>query len=264
MNGLTIQFLLSLFLEEHRLFSQTDTRKEINPASETVEEPVTHVPGFPHLSCGWILRIYSIDERSLQLMVPHHPDALLDDPAVLAANATDDYMPYWAYLWPAAIHMARSVLKSQWAEGTRVLELGCGVGLVGISALAAGCQVTLTDYDVMSVAVAKRNAELNGFTDFQACTLDWRSPPPDRYPVIFGCDITYEQRNHAPILDLVQQLLEPEGVCWLADGGRAVSADFWNLARSRNFEVTIRNEDGERIESPGIHYQLFELRHRVS
>ncbi len=245
---------------EFRLDGSVDTRKEINPALEPAATVLAQLPGLPSLSCGWILRNYFLEGRELKLMVPHQPDALLDDPAVRAANAQDDYMPYWAYLWPAALIMAKAVLKSGWPAGTQVLEVGCGVGLVGLSALAAGCRVSLTDYDVMAVEIARQNAELNGFSDFRAFPLDWRSPPPERYPVIIGCDVTYEQRNHASILGLLEKVLEPDGVCWLADGGRAVSTDFWTLSKDRNFEITTRNAVGEEIERPGIHYQLFELR----
>jgi 2-polyprenyl-3-methyl-5-hydroxy-6-metoxy-1,4-benzoquinol methylase len=241
-----------------------DTRKEINPALEPATKVLAELPGLPNLSCGWILRTYQVADRELKVMVPYRPDALLDDPAVRAANAEDDYMPYWAYLWPAALIMAKAVLQSGWPAGTRVLELGCGVGLVGLSALAAGCRVSLTDYDVMAVEIARHNADLNGFSDFLAFPLDWRSPPPERYSVVMGCDVTYEQRNHSPILDLLEKVLEPDGVCWLADGGRAVSTGFWTLCNDRGFDVITRNAMGEEIERPGIHYQLFELRKKRS
>ena len=153
-----------------------DTRKEINPALESGATALSQLPGLPALSCGWVLRCYSLEGSELKLMVPHQPDALLDDPAVRAANVDDDYMPYWAYLWPAAILMGQSILNSGWPAGTRVLEVGCGVGFVGLSALAAGCHVSLTDYDAVAVEVARHNADLNGFTNYRAFPLDWRTP----------------------------------------------------------------------------------------
>jgi predicted nicotinamide N-methyase len=239
-----------------------DIRKEINPALDVCTSPAFDGSGLPELPCGWVLRDYQIGDRELQLIVPSKPDELLDDPAVRAANDSDDYMPYWAYLWPSAIPMANAVLKSRWPAGTHVLELGCGVGLVGIAALAAGYRVDLTDYDVTSVAAARRNAEINGFSSFDAYQLDWRTPPVAKFPVVLGCDLTYEQRNHAPILNLLESVLEPDGCCWLADGGRTVSEQFWNLAVSRGFTVTIRDAEFNEIPRPGIHYQLFELRRR--
>lgn len=49
----------------------------------------------------------------------------------------------------------------------RVLDLGCGSGVVGIVAarLAEGTQVWLTDADAAAVALARKNLELNGITN---------------------------------------------------------------------------------------------------
>jgi predicted nicotinamide N-methyase len=237
-----------------------DTRREINPANEAATALACDTSQLPPLPCGWTVREYSFEARTLKLTIPDRPDALLEDPEVLAANDRDDYMPYWAYLWPAAIYMSKAVMDADWPVGTRVLELGCGVGLVGVAARAKGCQVTMTDYDAKSVIVAKHNARLNGFDDVDVFELDWRTPPQATYPVILGCDLLYEQRNLLPILDLMETMLEPGGVCWLADGGRSVAHQFWYLARERGYAVSMRDSEGREIMTPGFHYQLFELR----
>ena len=236
-----------------------DTRREINPALEPASSLVCDTSQLPSLSCGWSVREYQFGDRTLKLTVPDRPDALLEDPDVLAANHRDDYMPYWAYLWPAAIYMSKAVMRADWLAGTRVLELGCGVGLVGVAARAKGCRVVMTDYDAKSVVVAQHNARLNGFDDVEARELDWRVPPKETYPVILGCDLLYEQRNHLPILELLEVMLEPGGICWLADGGRNVAHQFWYLARERGYAVTMRDTEGRELMQPGLHYQLFEL-----
>lgn len=238
----------------------SDTRREINPALELASSLDCDTSHLPPLPCGWTTREYSLNEYTLKLTLPDRPDALLEDSEVLAANDRDDYMPYWAYLWPAAIHMSKAVLKADWPAGTRVLELGCGVGLVGVAARVKGCQVVMTDYDGKSVAVAQHNARLNGFEDVETRELDWRTPPNESYAVILGCDLLYEKRNLLPILDLLELMLEPGGTCWLADGGRSVAHQFWYLARERGYFVTMRDTEGHEIMTPGFHYQLFELR----
>ena len=67
---------------------------------------------------------------------PEHSDRLLDEPAVLAAFETDEYMPYWADLWPAARMLAKVIMQDTWMPGTQALEVGCGLGLPGIVALS--------------------------------------------------------------------------------------------------------------------------------
>jgi predicted nicotinamide N-methyase len=218
------------------------------------------IPGLPDIPFGWTEAEFLVRDHSFRLWVPFRPDSLLDSPEVLSANMKDDYMPYWAYLWPAALQIADSILRSHWPRGTRVLELGCGLGLVGIAALAAGYRVSMTDYDANAITTAKMNAALNGFPDAQAFVMDWRSPPESSYPVIIGCDVTYESRNHAPILDLMDRMLDPHGFCWIADGGRNAAPEFVELARNRGFLVSIRDHAGEETSQAGLNYVLLEIR----
>ncbi len=91
---------------------------------------------------------------TVRLLRPCDPDLLLDDPLVTDWNQHDDYMPYWAYLWPAAYILADRVarepkLKQQRAQSddAGVLEIGCGLGLAGLVAVACGLHVQFTDYD---------------------------------------------------------------------------------------------------------------------
>ena len=78
------------------------------------------------------------------MWVPADPDTLLDDPAVRARNVAEDYMPYWAWVWPSSPPMAELVRRAGWLRGTEALELGSGLGMVGVAAGLAGLQVTFT------------------------------------------------------------------------------------------------------------------------
>lgn len=236
-----------------------DTHRELRPAVKSEVQTGQLVPELPEIPFGWTEAVVRLMDRSFRLMVPFRPDSLLDSAEVLSANQLDDYMPYWAYLWPAALQIGESILRSNWPRNTRILELGCGLGLVGITGLAAGYRVSLTDYDDSAIATAKLNARLNGFPDAEAFVLDWRSPPAMSYPVIIGCDVTYESRNHLPILNLIDRMLEPDGFCWIADGGRHAAPAFVELARTRGFRVRIRDLGGVEISVPDLNYVLLEI-----
>lgn len=47
-------------------------------------------------------------------------------------------------------------------EGEKVLEIGCGSGVVSIHCANNGCKVTCGDINPKAVALARRNAEANG------------------------------------------------------------------------------------------------------
>ncbi len=165
-----------------------------------------------------------IDDRTIYLDRPGESDRLLDHPAVRAAFAADEYMPYWTDLWPAARMLAKYLLRQPWPAGLRTLEIGCGLGLPGIAALAQGLRMTFSDYDATAVRVAADNAHLNGFHDFETLQLDWRYPPDDvTWPLILGADLIYEIRNVASLVALVKKLLAADGVCLLTDQDRVPS-----------------------------------------
>lgn len=113
-----------------------------------------------------------IDDRTFVLYRPKDSDKLLDHPAIHAAFAADEYMPYWADLWPAARMLAKFLLRETWPPGLHALEIGCGLGLPGIAALAQGFHVTFSDYDATAVQAAADNARANGFQDFDTLVMD--------------------------------------------------------------------------------------------
>src|SRR3954469_10523451 len=64
-----------------------------------------------------------IGDLSLTLVRPEEPESLLDEDAF----ADDEFLPYWAELWPAGLALARALPDD--LAGVRVVELGCGLGV---------------------------------------------------------------------------------------------------------------------------------------
>lgn len=193
----------------------------------------------PPIAGGWATKDYRVGTCSLTLTLPAQPDALLDDPEVLAAHEIDGYMPYWGYLWPTSLETAAALLREAWPPNTTFLELGAGIGVSGLAALSAGLPVTFSDYDQQAVRLALFNARQNGFAAARGLMLDWRNPGREKFSLIVGCDVIYEVRNHAPILDVLEAMLDPNGVCWITDPGRHQADPFVQQAKARGFSVTL-------------------------
>jgi predicted nicotinamide N-methyase len=170
-----------------------------------------------------------IEDRTFVIYRPGDSDKLMEHPAVQAAFAADEYLPYWADLWPAARMLAKAILREPWAEhqarlgSLNALEIGCGLGLPGVAALAMGLPVTFSDYDATALRFAADNAEANGFFDFKTLQLDWRHPPAEQFPVLLASDLIYEVRNVAPLVALIQKVMRPDGFCLLTDQDRVPS-----------------------------------------
>ncbi|HWE38163.1 MAG TPA: methyltransferase [Isosphaeraceae bacterium] len=159
---------------------------------------------------------------------PGDPDRLLNDPRVLELNDRDDYMPYWAYLWPGAYLLAEAVAREPWPGGDiEVLEIGCGVGLAGLVALACGLRVHFTDYDAAPLGMVARGASASGFdpSRYRASTLDWREPSEGRHPVILGADVLYERRLVPLVVGVIDTMLAPGGLALLAGPYRVATED---------------------------------------
>lgn len=208
--------------------------------------------------------------RSLKLVRPADPDVLLDDPAVLARNDRDDYMPYWAYLWSASTMLAEAVARC-WGEAPspspEILELGCGLGLGGLAAMSLGYRVCFSDYDPAALEFVGRSVRENGLPAdrFSTHLLDWRSLPDARFDRIIAADVLYERRLVPLVAEVLARMLAQGGEALIATPRRASAEDFPNaVARvgltSRAEEVSTVDETGapqrgtvyrvERVESP--------------
>lgn len=206
-----------------------------------VERLVPYPPAeLPVLPGGWTTRTFTVAGRNFSLTIPATPDALLDEPEVQAAHDRDGYMPYWSYLWPTSLEMAKALLETTWPPGLPTLEIGAGLGLAGLAGLAAGLEVTFSDYDQQSVRLALSNARDNGYPQASGIRLDWRTPPRMQFPLILGCDVIYELQNHAPILNLLEVMLTADGAAWMADPGRHQADAFLQAARERKFQIEHR------------------------
>jgi len=220
-------------------------------------EPLPDIPG------GWSTREVDLGIRRVQLTLPGSPDAFLDDPSVQAANRESDYMPYWSYLWPAAIQMGRLIASEPWTEGERSLEIGTGVGLAGIGGMIAGLDVTFSDYDRTAIQTARRNAFQNGLGPAphkaMDVVLDWRDMAAmklDPFPVILGCDVLSEPATLEPVLHLLDALLTRDGVCWIGDPGRQYLPEFCDRLADRGYRIELRDETGRPVTT----YELSSFR----
>ncbi len=220
------------------------------------------LPPLPNLPGGWGSEEFSSGGRSLSLLRPRTPDALLDDPDVIRAHQKNGYMPYWGYVWPSVHKMIALLDRAPWPVGSEVLELGAGTGIVGLAAEVRGDRVVYSDYDPTSCLLCRYNSVANGFRDPESLCLDWRTPVDRQFPVLLGCEVTYERPNHALLLDVINKMLAPGGVCWLGEPGRYWSSFFFDDARAR-FSVRVIDEAGRELTAPRSDaFQIYEIRFR--
>lgn len=219
---------------------------------------------------GYPVRKREIDVggRTFTILGPANYESLVDDPRVVERFARDEFMPYWAEFWPAARVLAEEVAR--WpdvrghAERPLVLEIGCGLGLIGLVALARGYRVVLSDYDDDALAFVRASAERNGLPGPETRFIDWREHyaalRPDR---ILAAEVLYERRNLDPLAHFVAEHLAPGGRALICDNFRSVADGFPEAARNAGLHVTTRS--AEWALNPGrrpARARIFDVRHR--
>jgi predicted nicotinamide N-methyase len=172
--------------------------------------------------------VVGVHGRELRLLRPRDSEALLDEHAFEA----EEFLPYWADLWPSALALARAV-ASRVLGGRRVVELGCGLGLPSIVAASCGARVLAVDWSAAAVAMAAGNAERNRVR-LDTLVASWAAPEPivERGPfdLVLASDVLYEERNVLPLLEALDTLVGPAGEVWLTDPRRRHTPAFLELA----------------------------------
>ncbi|MFN8709137.1 MAG: class I SAM-dependent methyltransferase [Planctomyces sp.] len=204
-----------------------------------------------------------ISGRRMEIEIPSDSEQVLEAAIDAETRGVRDADPYWGLIWDAAPKTSERILSAGWSEGTRVLELGCGVGLCGIAALFAGCHVTFSDLVPAAVDLALRNAHRNGFPNAAGMVLDWENPASVQFPVIVASDVLYDQNNHRPLLNVLNAMTAPDGLVWIGDAGRHNAPRFIELARDAGWNVALSDVKGRELPAPThVEFQLLQLNRR--
>jgi len=160
--------------------------------------------------------------RTLTLLRPPSADELIDEQAF----AADEFLPYWAELWPSGVALAEHVATLD-VRGLRVLELGAGLGLPSLAAALGGADVLATDWADDAVALLRANAKRNSIR-LRVKRVRWDAPDAllreAPWQLVLGADLLYEERNALQLQELLPKL---GGEILIADPGRPFAKPFF-------------------------------------
>lgn len=156
----------------------------------------------------------------------------------IRASGRDDprWQPYWARSWESASGLAEW-LRRRSLPAPNVLDLGCGLGLAGIAAAAAGANVLFADAAHSALLFARYNAwPWRSQAAFRR--LDWqREQLARQFKLILGADILYDPRDWPHLDRFWRRHLEPRGTVVLGEPGRGSAAHFPDWAQAQGWEV---------------------------
>ncbi len=195
---------------------------------------------FPH-DFDLVTESVRVGDLEFALTHPRSAEDLIDE----AEYADDERLPYWADLWPSGRALAEE-LAEQDIAGTRILELGAGLSLPCLVALARGAQPLATDWYPVALAFARANAASAGLGDLETLAVDWSHPPDELFArgpfdLIIGADVAYERRHAAQLANLIGHAASPSTSILIADPRRpdanalvnALTDSGWTYERDR-------------------------------
>ena len=174
-----------------------------------------------------------INGRTFRLLLPKYLDRFINP-----IDACDEF-PLWAKIWKASWVLAGYLAEMPPDVNKRILEIGAGVGLVGMVAATFGHQVTMTEYNSDALNFAHANACLNHCPELPIKKLDWNHPElKDQFDLIVASEVTYNEENFSPLMRLFKSNLKPEGEIILASQIRECSPDIFRPFKS-DFDLTV-------------------------
>eukprot|EP00124_Ichthyophonus_hoferi_P001234 Ihof_evm1s60 gene=Ihof_evmTU1s60 len=135
------------------------------------------------------------------------------------------------HVWEGAIVLSRYLERTLQTgmKGLRVLEIGAGMGLVGLMAgLLEAREVFLTDAFDHVLHRLMRNVERTEECTFDTVhveKLDWTTPEKfcaehGQFDLVLGADVIYKDELTAPLLQTLRMMIKPGGRAVIANGDR--------------------------------------------
>lgn len=172
-----------------------------------------------------------IRNRKFSFFVPKSLDRFIDPENVL------NNFPLWAKIWEPCLMLADHLALMPVNPEQSFLEIGSGLGLVGIVASSFGHKVTMTEYNDDALNFAKASAHINDCSNLKIMKLDWDKPElKGTFDRIIGCEIIYKEESFYPILRLFQTYLKKEGELLLSERVRKSSVEFFRQM-SEHFNI---------------------------
>jgi predicted nicotinamide N-methyase len=212
------------------MFASSGTRENVIRVSEMDCVPIT----VEFSGIGKTVTVVEVTAESQEKLV----DIALED-----ANRED---PYGAVLWPAARAVADRLLTCYDLQGTTILEIGAGTGLVSLAALLGGARKVLaTDYQELPLELLQYSARfLNPHIDDSCLNMQlFDITSHEHLPIadiMVAADVLYDPRTGIQLARRVVEALENNMKVLIGDspgrGGRnAFLEELENLGVAANF-----------------------------
>lgn len=168
-----------------------------------------------------------------------------------------DYVPpYWALVWSGAMLLAERLASDPRLAGRRVLDVGCGLGVVSVAAAIAGAQVVALDRVAAPLEFVSRTSERNGL-GITPVAMDLRDLPVGAgFDFVIGAEVLYERAEFEALAAALLGAVRPGGTLVVVDARRVNTEGFYGAMENLRARELFSETWKVREEST-----LVEIRH---
>lgn len=174
-----------------------------------------------------------------------------------------------------AQRLARDPLGDRPLTGLRLLDIGCGGGLLAEPMARLGAEVTGIDASKRNIAIARQHAAMSKLDiDYRVATAEELAATATRYDIILNMEVIEHVADRAAFLAACCALLAADGVMFVATLNRTGKAyalaiigaeyllgwlprgthDWRKFLRPSELAADLRNSGGAIVELTGVAY----------
>lgn len=193
-----------------------------------------------------VLRRLHVGQLEFAYFTLANPDDVLEKMERTAKpeqSTAPEYQPYWIHAWESGQALAEFLDRYSAIfplAGQRVLDLGCGLGLVGSVAAARGADVTMADAASAALLFARLNSW--PWRERVVCRrINWNRDRIGgrRFDVILGSDVLYDPTDWPALERFCHLHLAEQGNLLLAEPGRRRCREFPAWLADRGWTVDV-------------------------
>ncbi len=125
----------------------------------------------------------------------------------------------------AAMHFDRDPKRLDSLAGLRILDIGCGGGILSEPLARLGASVTGVDPSESNIAVACRHAEQSGLAiDYRAATAETLADAGDVFDVVLAMEVVEHVSDVGRFVDLTAALAKPGSLVFVATLNRTAKS----------------------------------------
>ena len=145
-------------------------------------------------------------------------------------------LPLAGLVWSSSELVAHLMVDHD-IEDKRILDLGCGMGLVSHLLNLRGADISSMDIDPIAGEYLRKNAKLNRCPKIRFYNASWgdTSPGIGEFDLILGSDILYEPRHIIHLAAFLDRHINESGEVIVADPDRGQTVQFRAMMKALGF-----------------------------